>query len=146
MTVAYAVPQPTVHHTHRVDADPVAVAFAVPQPSVTHTVRTFDHAVDAGSVAVAYARAGGHRHAHHSSWHQLHRAPAPCRSPTLFQQPTVKHTHAVNADPVSVAYAVPAAAVRHTLPDTHAVDADPVAVASRCRLLPSPIPCLIRTP
>ena len=58
VTVTYTIPQPTVKHTHRVDADPVAVAFAVPQPSVTHTVRTFDHAVDAGSVAVVYARAG----------------------------------------------------------------------------------------
>ena len=37
--------------------------------------------------------------------------------------------HAVDADPVAVAYAVPPATVTHTLPDTHGVDADPVAVA-----------------
>ena len=49
--------------------------------------------------------------------------------PAAAVRHTLPDTHAVDADPVAVAFAVPAAAVTHTLPDTHAVDADPVAVA-----------------
>ena len=49
--------------------------------------------------------------------------------PAAAVRHTLPDTHAVDADPVAVAYAVPAAAVTHTLPDTHAVDADPVTVA-----------------
>ena len=129
VTVTYAVPQPTVKHTHRVDADPVSVAFAVPQPSVTHTVRTFDHAVDAGSVAVVYAvPAATVTHTTVVGTNYTRNAGAVS---VAYAVPAaaVKHTHAVDADPVSVAYAVPAAAVTHTLPDTHAVSADPVSVA-----------------
>ena len=84
VTVAYAVPQPTVHHTHRVDADPVsaayrgataerhahgqnlrprrgrrgsvAVAYRVPAATVTHTtVVGTNYTRNAGAVSVAYA-------------------------------------------------------------------------------------------
>ena len=41
----------------------------------------------------------------------------------------VSVAHEVDADPVTVAYAVPQPTVTHTLPDSHAVDADPVTVA-----------------
>ena len=47
----------TVAVDHAVDAGSIAFAFALPQPTVTHTLAavTTDHAVDAGSVSFSFA-------------------------------------------------------------------------------------------
>ena len=97
-----AIAEPTV--AHEVDADPVTVAYAVPAAAVTHTPRTL----------VAYAVTPNRRLR---------------GSATSTHQGRIAVDHTVNADPVTVAYAVPQPSVTHTLPDSHTVDADPVAVA-----------------
>ena len=87
---------------HAVDAGSVAWAFALPQPAVTHTLAdgTTDHAVNAGAVLWAFA----------------------------LPQPSVTHTlapgttaHAVDAGAVAWAFHLPQPSVTHSLPTRAAI-------------------------